>query len=243
MKRSEPPEPYLPYGRHEAKPSAYPKTSPAFSITRSPIAATVAQAVGRIIFQAKVPSRVTLPARLSPLPGPTTSKTVQFKSAVPFALLLNTRILQAAAAAPVRKSARIAAQGVRPAPQHIDKYGQHFWNGFRGGLSWNAITNGLMAPLKAGGCQVQTAICTGNADGIDHIQDFATVSAGLATETYCDGNHHWEGVPLVDAKAAYNDTNNLQWSCTKCNSSKSGARGMYTPVTYVEDCPGATCPL
>ncbi|BBM86675.1 eCIS core domain-containing protein [Candidatus Uabimicrobium amorphum] len=146
-----------------------------------------------------------------------------------------------------RRSARIAAPGYTHytvplvAPSSIDKRGVRYWNGFRGELHFDAATKKYMATLKIYGCKIQGSQCTGKADAIDHKVDFATTQTMLPTYEYCDGNYHWEGVLFEDAKKDYNDTNNLQWSCTSCNSSKSGARGLYSPPLFRGKCVG-TCP-
>ena len=152
-------------------------------------------------------------------------------------------------AAGVRRSARIASAGYSHqylpmiagfliSPTTIDKNGVHYWNGYRSGLSFSAATKLAMAGTKGNGCQVK-ASCTSAAVSLDHIQDFATTQSALPTHTYCDGSHHWTGVLLADAQADYNNVGNLQWSCTSCNSSKSGARGLYSPPRHAGQCPGA----
>lgn len=157
-------------------------------------------------------------------------------------------IVQAAMAA-VIKSARQSAPGYTHkvlsgiAPQTKDKYGNQYWNGWRTTLSFTAATKLAMAPTKVA-CQINKAhVCTGSPDGIDHIIDFATVQSGLATQEYCDGVDHWDGVPFADAALEYNDTGNLRWACTQCNSSKSGAKGLYAPPQHQGKCPGLGCPL
>ncbi|SHH09938.1 hypothetical protein SAMN05428948_2764 [Massilia sp. CF038] len=172
-------------------------------------------------------------------PAPPVFKARQLNSAGQYAQLSRSPVLQASAAAGgVKKSERLAAKGVKPSPQHTDKAGNKYWTGFRNGLGWTTATQNHMNQSKGSGCQISSSICTGKADGIDHIDDFATVSAGLEPVEYCDGNDHWEGVPLDVVKTAYNDLANLRWSCTQCNSSKSGAKGLYTNVTHTGKCPG-----
>lgn len=143
-----------------------------------------------------------------------------------------------------RRSNRISAVGyqhayINPlAPSFYDKNGNRYWTGFRNDVHFNA---GMRVAVGAPG---PCANCgAANSNSIDHIVDFATTSSGLLTEDYCDGLHHWNGVPWGDALADYNDVNNLQVLCTPCNSSKSGARGLYSPPTYVGPCPGIGCPL
>lgn len=162
---------------------------------------------------------------------------------------IRPRVLIVQAASAVRTSDRQAAPGYVHtlvsgiAPQTIDKHGTQYWNGWRGTLSFSSATKTAMATSKVN-CEIKKAsVCTGAANGIDHIKDFATVQSGLPAQEYCDGTNHWEGVLLSDAQLEYNDQNNLRWSCTQCNSSKSGAKGLYTPPQHKGKCPGATCTL
>ncbi len=145
------------------------------------------------------------------------------------------------------KSARLQAQsggGVRPnyVPRQ-DSLANDIWDGSRNSLSWSATITGAMAGSKGGGCQVQKNLCTGRADGIDHITDFADLQTGIDTYKICDGTNHWKASYKADAEAVYNngnDPSNMRWSCTKCNSQKSGVKGRYEnqPV-WIEACPGA----
>jgi hypothetical protein len=152
----------------------------------------------------------------------------------------------------VRKSARIAStgymhsvlgiiNGIRKFFQTIDKHGNYYWDGRRNSLSFTSVTKLAMAGTKGNGCALGS--CSNAANGIDHIVDFATTQSSLATETYCDASDHWDGVPWQDAQDDYNNLSNLQWACTSCNSSKSGARGLYTPPQHAGSCPGALCTL
>lgn len=163
-------------------------------------------------------------------------------------------VVAAVASPGVRRSARVASAGYTHAylpmiagylisPTTIDKHGTQYWNGYRATLSFNAGTKAAKAGSKAGGCQIGKATCSGAATSLDHIVDFATTQSSLATHTYCDGSHHWTGVLLTDAQADYNKLSNLRWSCTSCNSSKGGARGLYSPPRHAGRCPGATCAL
>lgn len=154
----------------------------------------------------------------------------------------------------VRRSARIQKpgyfhrtinliNGVLARASAVDKHGTWYWTGWRTNLGFSQTTKNHFAGSKAGGCQIQGHGCTGNAVSLDHIQDFATRQSSLPTHNYCDGTYHWSGILWQDAYDDYNDVSNLQWSCTSCNSSKSGARGLYAPARYVGACPGATCAL
>lgn len=144
------------------------------------------------------------------------------------------------------KSARLQAQsggGVRPnyTPPR-DSQGNDIWDGSRSGLSWSATITAGMAGSKAGGCQVGGNLCTGAADGIDHITDFADLQSGITQYLICDGTHHFKAAYKDDAIAVYNnddDTGNMRWACTQCNSQKSGVRGRYeNQPQWFEACPG-----
>jgi len=184
--------------------------------------------------QAKLPPQRQLPPRVQP-------RAVQRKAAAYRGAIQLTR-----------KSARIAStgythsilgiiNGIRKFFQTIDKHGNYYWNGRRNTLSFTSATKSAMAGTKANGCAIGS--CSNAASGIDHIVDFATTQSSLATETYCDGSDHWDGVPWQDAQDDYNNLSNLQWACTSCNSSKSGARGLYAPPQHAGSCPGGSCTL
>jgi hypothetical protein len=133
-----------------------------------------------------------------------------------------------------------------------DRTGREIWSGFRQGLSWFRTVKQALDSQRGGGCRIQRDDgCTGSADAIDHIEDFATVQTTLPVYLLCDGEHHWHGVYLVDAMRAYNggnresdsgdalDLRNFQWSCKHCNSGKSGAKGNDpAPPRWVGACPG-----
>lgn len=125
----------------------------------------------------------------------------------------------------------------------VDKRGKRYWNGYRSTLRFSAVTTAMMGPAKGGGCRVGKGGCSGAANSIDHVVDFATTQSALATRTYCDGAYHWSGILLSVAMNDYNNLGNLQWSCTSCNSSKSGARGLYSPPSPQGACPGKSCRL
>ena len=144
------------------------------------------------------------------------------------------------------KSARLQAQGgggVRPnyVPAR-DSLGNEIWNGSRSGLSWSATIIAGMAGSKAAGCTVGGGLCTGAADAIDHIEDFAEVQASITTYKICDGEHHWKAAYKADAVSLYNnsdDTSNMRWACTQCNSQKGGSKGKYeNQPQWLEACPG-----
>lgn len=144
------------------------------------------------------------------------------------------------------KAKSAAAVGVRPnyVPPS-DRLGNQIWDGSRNGLSWSATIAAAMAATKAGGCQVRGGVCTGAADGIDHIVDFAELQSAITQYVICDGTHHWEACYKVDAVDVYNyddDPSNMRWSCTQCNSQKGGVKGVYEnqPV-WLGECPGEDC--
>lgn len=143
-------------------------------------------------------------------------------------------------------SVRLQAQsggGVRPnyVPPR-DSLGNDIWDGSRTGLSWSATITAAMAGSKAGGCTVGGNLCTGAADGIDHITDFADLQTDITTYKICDGTHHWKACYKDDAIDVYNnddDASNMRWACTQCNSQKSGLRGRYeNQPQWLEACPG-----
>jgi hypothetical protein len=147
------------------------------------------------------------------------------------------------------RSARLQARGgggVRPnyTPPK-DSAGNLIWDGGRSGLSWSATITAAMAGTAAGGCQIGGPLCTGAANAIDHITDFADMQSSITQYLICDGAHHWKACYKDDAISVYNngdDPSNMQWSCTQCNSQKSGARGRYeNQPQWVEQCPGGAC--
>jgi|GEM_PF-6505875 len=143
-----------------------------------------------------------------------------------------------------------------------DKYGEKIWKGTRAGLTWFDNVEKAMALSRDDGCQLQSSDdCTGAADAIDHVEDFATVQTGLETSDVCDGKNHWRAIMLDTAKVAYNggfapDTaikgakltklgKTFAWSCTQCNSSKSGKKGLDAgTAAWLGECPGEDdCPF
>lgn len=132
-----------------------------------------------------------------------------------------------------------------------DSFQHPVWDGRRGSLRWYANVQNAMAPLQAAGCQIGKSGCTGGGDSIDHKPDYATAQSGLTRYVVCDGMHHFSACYKEDALDTYNgenpsntaalnvDHSKLQWSCTHCNSSKSGQRGVYeNPPRWIEPCPG-----
>lgn len=124
-----------------------------------------------------------------------------------------------------------------------DSLNNAIWDGQRAGLDFSGPVKLAMAATKAGGCQIRIpGTCTGGADSIDHVEDFATVQAGLDRYVICDGHHHWSACYKADAQDCYDAGGNaarLQWACTQCNSSKNGARGRYeNQPTWLCRCPG-----
>ena len=145
------------------------------------------------------------------------------------------------------RSARLQAKsGGAIRPGHTpakDSLGNLIWDGSRRGLSWSAPIIAAMAMTKGGGCEVRKNLsCTGAADGIDHINDFAELQSELTRYVICDGVNHWKACYKQDAIATYNnndDDDNMQWSCTQCNSQKGGVKGVYeNPPKWRGPCPG-----
>lgn len=125
-----------------------------------------------------------------------------------------------------------------------DKRGNKLWKGSRASLGWFDNVKTAMDSVNDDTCHIEGDDCTGTADAIDHVKDFATEQTGLETSLICDGNHHWDAILLSDAQQLYNGgfdsaqdiaadrgaMTRLQkafvWSCTHCNSSKSGKKGL-----------------
>lgn len=152
-------------------------------------------------------------------------------------------------------------------PSHkpvIDKHGTKLWKGVRSGLGWFGNVKSAMDSVDDGTCKIGAGgACTGASDAIDHVKDFATEQTGLETQLVCDGAHHWQAILLSEAQQLYNGgfdpdddiesdggaMTRLQkafvWSCTHCNSSKSGKKGLDGGAPkWVEACPGeADCEL
>lgn len=161
----------------------------------------------------------------------------------------------ASSVGPVRRSRRIAGPrythralglvaGRMIRATSIDKRGVKYWNGYRNSLGWSAAVKAVMKAVIRLGCQIRRRGCKSKASSIDHILDFATTQSALGTREYCDGSYHWRGILFRDALRDYNNVRNLQWACKSCNSSKSGAKGLYSPPSYAGQCPGAaTCRL
>lgn len=146
---------------------------------------------------------------------------------------------------------------VRPHYQPVvDKHGRKLWKGSRSGLSWFGNVKTAMDLVNDGTCQIADDGCTGASEAIDHVKDFATEQTGLDTEVICDGAHHWRAILLSEAQELYNGgfasdddltgaaaMTQLQkafvWSCTHCNSSKSGKRGLDGGAAiWQQACPG-----
>jgi len=147
----------------------------------------------------------------------------------------------------------------RPHYQPVaDKHGRKLWKGSRSGLGWFDNVKSAMNSLDDGTCQIaKDDDCTGASEAIDHVKDFATEQTGLETEVICDGEHHWRAILLADAQQLYNggfapdddiegDDGELArlgkafvWSCTHCNSSKSGKKGLDGGAAiWQQACPG-----
>jgi hypothetical protein len=148
---------------------------------------------------------------------------------------------------------------VRPHYQPVvDKYGRKLWKGSRSGLGWFDNVTTAMASVDDGTCKiVKDDGCTGESEAIDHVKDFATEQTGLEIELVCDGRHHWRAILLSEAQQLYNGgfddeqdiagdrsaMTRLQkafaWSCTHCNSSKGGKKGLDGgQAIWQEACPG-----
>lgn len=138
-----------------------------------------------------------------------------------------------------------------------DKHGRKLWKGSRAGLGWFDNVKSAMDSVNDGSCQIEGDGCTGGADAIDHVKDFATEQTGLETELVCDGKHHWRAILLSKAQRLYNggfrDDDDIEgddgalarlqkafvWSCTHCNSSKSGKKGLDGGAAiWQKACPG-----
>jgi hypothetical protein len=141
-------------------------------------------------------------------------------------------------------------------PLH-DKHGRKLWKGSRAGLGWFDNVKTAMISVDDGSCQIKGDGCTGGSDAIDHVKDFATEQTGLETSLICDGKHHWKAILLSDAQQLYNggfdDDDDFEnddgalarlqkafvWSCTHCNSSKSGKKGLDGGAAiWQKACPG-----
>ncbi|HTZ45095.1 MAG TPA: hypothetical protein VMB79_14645 [Jatrophihabitans sp.] len=136
-----------------------------------------------------------------------------------------------------------------------DKNGSKIWGGQRGSLGWFANVQSAMDSVKAG-CTINGTGCTGTADAIDHVEDFATAQTTIPERDLCDGRHHWKAVLLKDAKFVYNGRHKstekfggkmaqlqrqFRWSCTHCNSSRGGQQGNDVGAPkWIEACPGRT---
>jgi hypothetical protein len=149
---------------------------------------------------------------------------------------------------PVRRSGRISSKrykhkvlpfvrGRMIRATGFDKRGIKYWNGYRSTLRFTPATMAVMRRSRAS-CRIRKAGCTDRATSLDHKIDFASTQSGLPPRVYCDGAYHWSGILHEDAMADYNNLSNLQWSCTSCNSSKSGVKGLYSPPRFEEECPG-----
>lgn len=138
-----------------------------------------------------------------------------------------------------------------------DKRGRKLWKGSRASLGWFANVKSAMDSIDDGTCKIRRGGCTGGSDAIDHVKDFATEQTGLETRLICDGAHHWKAILLSDAQRLYNggfrdddviegDDGELArlkkafvWSCTHCNSSKSGKKGRDGgAAVWQKACPG-----
>lgn len=134
----------------------------------------------------------------------------------------------------------VAEPGYKPTK---DSLGNKIWDGDRGSLKFSDALKAEMAKSKGGGCEITDAGCTGGADAIDHIEAFSDVQSGFDRYVICDGRYHWTAVYKDDADAGYNnddDASGFQWSCTSCNSKKSGKKGIdKNPPKWLGACPGA----
>lgn len=137
-----------------------------------------------------------------------------------------------------------------------DKNGNKVWRGERKSLTWFRNVTDAMAESRDDGCQLERSTkCTGEADAIDHVKDFASEQTGLETTDICDGRHHWRAIMLDKAKRLYNGgfgpddeltgedlAGTFAWSCTSCNSKKSGVKGLDGgQARWLGECPGEDC--
>jgi len=121
-----------------------------------------------------------------------------------------------------------------------EKGGKKIWDGRRNGLDFSA---GLEAtvPHRDQGCYHRKKNCTGDAEAIDHLEPFSQRQAGLARYLICDGRNHFEACLKEEVQKLY-DAPTLVWSCTSCNSSKGGVKGLYENIPqFKEPCPGEEC--
>ena len=121
-----------------------------------------------------------------------------------------------------------------------EKGGKKIWDGQRSSLGFSSGVADTI-PDKDKGCHHQKPGCTGGADGIDHLDPFSERQSGLTRYLICDGRNHFEACLKEEAQEMY-DAYPLVWSCTKCNSSKGGKKGLYeNPPQFKEACPGDDC--
>lgn len=143
-------------------------------------------------------------------------------------------------------TARQIDLGAKPKSRRVnyvppkEKGGKSIWNGFRGGLDFSpGVADSV--PGKDQGCYHQGQNCTDDAEAIDHLRPFSERQTELGRYFICDGRNHFEACFLTEAQEAY-DAEPLVWSCTKCNSSKGGPKGLYENAPrFTEECPGADC--
>jgi hypothetical protein len=132
-----------------------------------------------------------------------------------------------------------------------DSAGNKIWDGQRSGLGWYDNVQNAMNAIRVN-CGIGRGGCTGNADSIDHVTDFADLQSGLTRYVVCDGLHHFSACYKVDALDLFNggntdttanndlDLTNFNWSCTQCNSGKNGKKGLYqNQPRWIKKCPGA----
>lgn len=156
-----------------------------------------------------------------------------------------------------RQKGGIAPKAKRPTYQPTkDRNGKKVWRGERKSLTWFDNVKEAMADSRDDGCQLERSTkCTGEADAIDHVKDFASEQTGLETTDICDGKHHWRAIMLDKAKRLYNGgfgpddeltaedlAGTFAWSCTSCNSTKSGKKGLDGgQAAWLGECPGEDC--
>lgn len=122
-----------------------------------------------------------------------------------------------------------------------DKGGHKIWDGLRAGLGFSSDVAGTMPDRATSGCFHRYSGCTGAAEAIDHKEPFSVRQTRVRRHLICDGRNHFEACLRAEVQQEY-DAPELVWSCTKCNSSKGGDKGLYdNRPRFIEPCPGDPC--
>jgi hypothetical protein len=122
-----------------------------------------------------------------------------------------------------------------------EKGGKKIWDGRRDGLGFGPNVMDTMPDRATSGCFHQYSGCTGIAEAIDHKVPFSRRQSELPRYRICDGRNHFDACFKDEVQQEY-DAPELVWSCTKCNSSKSGDKGLYeNQPRFIEPCPRDGC--